>query len=164
MSRFFRQTFLLIVSIINGCYNTVRDYVLPIIRFINVVKELVVALPVAYLESKKAKKGDEEKPVWDWIKYFVEKLQLAEAFIKQLFNAFVAAGKTLLPDVITGKTFEECLLQFVEHFKTLNNTQRAWLSFKMASLMLLYFKKDEMKENEADFITQATFSWTKYHS
>ena len=135
-------------------HKMIRDYVLPIVHFIQFLKSLL--------------DEDISKLSEDYKKHFADKLQMAEKFIGKLVTAFVFVVKNLLPDQVAElehKTNLAIIKMYITYIKTLSDQQRNMLLFKTASLMLMWFMEDHDKpvtETEADFITQSVFTYLKH--
>ncbi len=143
-----------ITAIIVMVRRIVRDYVIPIIHFIQAIKLL--------LESESEKIPDNIK------KHFADQLFMTEKFITQLITAFVFVIKQLLPDEVAElehKTNLAIIKMYIAKLKTLDDRLRNMLLFKTASLMLIWFMSDHdhpVTETEADFLTQTAFTYLKH--
>jgi len=140
--------------IFSGLWRFIRDYVVPVILFINAIKEL--------LET------DIDEKKFNYKSYFADKLKYTQKLITLLVNAFINAAEILIPEAIEElkeKTYLAIILAFVEYFRTLDKPQKSMLFFKLASLMLIELTSDtkfKIKDDEADLLIQLTYSYNKY--
>jgi hypothetical protein len=150
----------IITALTNGMFKIIKDKVIPIIHFIETIKSLIENDD--FLPSKKKTDKDKDPVKTDWIVWLVKTLSWSEETFKKFSKAFISSLKKLLPDVITGSSFLIVLEEFVEHLRTLNNTQKAFLFFKLASLMLIALAPEKkFQETESDFIIQLVYTREK---
>lgn len=151
----FKKLIYYIQIIIMGVYRIVRDYVIPVIQFLQFIKEL--------MSSEVNKKNAEETLSK---KSLSEYLKVAESVIDSLIKAFIQAVKQLLPDLVSDKiTYWELILRYVEYLKKQDSAYRSMILFKTASLMIIFWNKEKkivIAENEADFLVQLTYSSEKF--
>ncbi|MCK4661344.1 MAG: hypothetical protein KAT68_00650 [Bacteroidales bacterium] len=132
-----------------------RDYVIPVIDFINVIKQMLeMEVDVAKcLLNKKA---------FEYDSFFIEYLNCAESIIYKIMRAFIESVKVLVPDIEETK-WNEILLALVVYIKDLSKHQKAYLYFKLASLMVLKLAPDkyELHSNHSDFLVQFNYTYRK---
>jgi hypothetical protein len=149
----------IITSLTNGMFKVVNNLVIPIIRFVDLIKALIEDENFSSAKKKTDKDSDEKT---DWILWIIEKLSWSKEIFDKFSKAFLAAARKLLPDIITATTFLPALKQFVEHLRTLNSSQKAFLFLKLASLMLISLAPDKKyQEAESDFIIQLVYTREK---
>lgn len=142
-------------------YKIIKEKAIPIIKFIEVIKLLIDNEDFKTAKPSKTDKAPAEDKT-DWIAWIIEKLGWAKEMFDKFSTAFIKSLKTLLPDIITGKNFLEVLKQFIEYLRTLNNSQKAMLFIKLASLMLINLSPEKKyKETESDFIIQTAYTHEK---
>jgi len=165
MRNFLKNILPLILTFLSGFYKFFKREVLPIIHFINAIKELLEVDTKAPAKKNKAKTKKEiksEDGIIDFIDWLMNKLNWTLEQIEPYITAFVTAIKTLLPDIITGKTFQECLIQYIMYLKECNKWQLSWTLLKTASLMIIEFSPDKnIKEHQADFLAQTGYTYLK---
>lgn len=152
--KFLQKFFLFLLPIVTRMRSFMQDYILPVIQFINGIKNL--------LESEIDEKS------FEWKQYFSEYLGYAQDVIEFLVKAFVKAIKVLCPpEIITGLNYKQAIIQFANYVKTLEKRQRNFLYFKIASMMIMEWyshrnKGEELKESECDFWLQFTYTYNKH--
>lgn len=153
----FKKIFYFLQLIIAGVYRIVRDYVVPVINFMQAIKELLDA-PV---EGKDGAKNAYSK------ERFAEILKLSEEIIERLIYSFVAAVKDLLPELAPPQTtYYNVIKNFIKYVKDLPEGQRNMIFFKVASYMLLHWQKASKQkevttEHQADLLVQMVYSYNE---
>ncbi len=152
--KIFAQILFYIGIIIKGSWRIFRDYVFPIVHFINALKEII--------ESTEKGTGEIEPDE----SYFAKILRSTEAEIKILFKFFRKALFALLPDMWPANTSNINLIKkLVEHLRSLSKYQRAALLFKLASLMLIYwYDNKDFEQKQADMLVQMAYNYTEKNS
>jgi len=145
----FAKILFYIQLIISGTYRIFRDYIFPIISFLEAIKALLEN------EELKDTKADES--------YFAKLLGKTEEYIKLMFKAFRKAVFTLLPDLAPPVTSNVNLInKLTEHLRSLTKSHRAMFLFKLASLMLINLYNDEtISESQSDLLVQMAYNHKK---
>ena len=160
MQNFLKNILPLIVTFFSGCYKFFKKEVLPIIHFIEAIKDLIELLPTINPKSKTT--IDPKGGIVDFIEWLATKLGWNIEYLEKFIVAFIGSIKTLLPEIITGETFEECLLQYIKYLKSCSKWQLSWTLLKTASLMIIEFSPDkDLKEHQADFLAQTGYTYIK---
>lgn len=144
----FAKILFYITIIIQGTFRVFRDYVFPVVNFINALKALLED------EQYKDVKADEG--------WFAKWLKKTEVEIKLMFKCFRKAISFLLPEFAPPAISNINLInKVVEHLRSLSKHQRAMFLFKMASLMLIYYyDKEELQEKQSDLLVQMAYNHT----
>ena len=145
----FARILLIITTIINGTYRIFRDYVFPVINFLEAIKALLEN------ETLVNTKADEN--------YFAQVLGKTKDQIALMFKAFRKAVFNLLPDLVPPITSNVNLInKLIEHLRSLSGSQRAMFLFKMASLMLMnLYDAEPIKESQSDLLVQMAYNQIK---
>ena|GEM_PF-4123511 len=153
-----KKIFYYILLIIQGVSRIVRDYVIPVINFLQFIKSLLEK-PV---EGKADPKNTFSKSK------LAEILGIAEDVIEKLVSSFVLAIKFLFPELApAGTAYYNVIQKFVDYLKKLPEGQRTMVIFKVASYMLLHWQKADKKtdvatEHHADMLIQIGYSHLKH--
>jgi len=145
----FAKILFYITIIIQGTYRVFRDYVFPVVNFINAIKSL---LEDEQLKEVKADEG-----------WFAQWLKKTETEIKLLFKCFRKAITLLLGVEFAPPAISNINLinKVVEYLRSLTKYQRAAFLFKLASLMLIYYyDKEELQEKQSDLLVQMAYNHT----
>jgi enolase len=145
----FTKILFYIQLIITGTYRIFRDYVFPVINFLEAIKALLEN------EELKDTKADES--------YFAKILGKTEEQIKLFFKAFRKAVFSLLPDLAPPVTSNVNLInKLIEHLRSLTKSHRAMFLFKLASLMLInLYDLEDLKESQSDLLVQMAYNQKK---
>ncbi len=146
----------IILSLFNGMYKIMKDVVVPAISFIQFIKSLID--DKNFKTAKNAKKDED----FNFIEWLIEKLGWTETMVKKFVDAFMVSIKILLPDIVTADTFFEALREFIGYLRTLGDAQKAFLFFKLASIMVIHLVPEKkLKDTEADFMVQLAYTKLK---
>ena len=142
----FTKILFYIQLIVTGAFRIFRDYVFPVINFLEAIKSLLDN------EELAGTKADES--------YFAQVLGKTTDQIALMFKAFRKAVFNLLPDLAPPITSNVNLInKLVEHLRSLSKSQRAMFLFKMASLMLMnLYDTETLKESQSDLLVQMGYN------
>jgi len=154
----FQKILFYIQIIITGAYKFVRDYVIPVINFVSLIKELLEK------EIDETKEGT-AKVLYDKNK-FATLLGCTSDIIENMITAFVGAIRSVLPELApSGQVYYKTIDIFINHMRTLTPTQQTMYLFKIGSYMLMSYSfssnKIKLKEHEADLYVQMVYSFKK---
>jgi len=152
-----KQILVYVEMFLLGLWKFSRDYVIPVIQFIEAVKEL---LKVAIEQDEKI-----DAPSFQIQKYFIGRLSkfINEELIKKIIVAFIEAVQEVCISITIEKADKNkqanVFAAFIEYLKPLNKYQRSMIYLKIASRILIAIvPADKLKGHTADVMVQMIYT------